>query len=128
MRLLFAILFFSLLGALIFLTYYPDMPDMKVRIRNEWFRLDYFGHMGFYAALTASFLIWRTGWRGKVNPLFLLWTIFGGVVLGVVTELTQSFIPGRSSNPVDLIYNIAGILTGAAAVYLISRSTLNTKH
>jgi len=39
LRNIFAILFFTLLSALLALTYYPDLPDLKVRIKDEWFRL-----------------------------------------------------------------------------------------
>ena len=121
MRLFFAILFFTLLGTLLALTYYPDLPDLKVRIKDEWFRLDYIGHLGFYTAVGASFLIWRTGWRNKIPGLLYFYTISGGIFLGIVTEISQLAIPGRSFNPVDMACNCIGIFVGVAMVYVLSR-------
>jgi VanZ family protein len=117
---LFEILFFILLAALLALTYYPDLPDIKVRIRDDWFRLDYIGHLGFYAAIAASFIIWRSGWRGKIAKRLLLFTVFGGILLGIVTEFSQLAVPGRSFNPVDMVYNCLGILLGVAVAYVLS--------
>jgi VanZ family protein len=117
-----AILFFIWLGILLVLTYYPDLPTAKVRIRDEWFRLDYLGHLGFYAVLTALFLLWQAGWGRKVNIKLLILTITGGLMLGALTEITQLFIPGRTMNPLDLVYNCAGILAGAGAVALLGKA------
>ena len=120
-RNIFAILFFTLLAALLALTYYPDLPDLKVRIKNEWFRLDYIGHLGFYAAISASFIIWRTGWRGKIPGILIFFTILAGTITGIITEFSQLAIPGRSFNPVDMMYNCAGVMAGVAVVYALSR-------
>jgi VanZ family protein len=119
-RLIFAILFFTWLAALLVLTYYPHLPDIKVRVRNEWFRLDYAGHLGFYAGLIALFLIWRAGWRTKISVRLMFWTTLSGLVLGTANEFAQLAIPGRSCNLVDLACNFAGILAGVAAVYALS--------
>ncbi|MCU0370596.1 MAG: VanZ family protein [Bacteroidales bacterium] len=121
LRTIFAILFFILLAVMLALTYYPDLPDLKVRIRNEWFRLDYIGHLGFYAAISASFITWRTGWRGKIPGILIFFTILAGVATGIITEFSQLAIPGRSFNPVDMVYNLAGVLAGVAVVYALSR-------
>ena len=117
-----AVVFFALLAALLTLTYYPDLPDARIRVRDEWFRLDYLGHLGFYAALTASFLIWQTGWRKKVPGKLLLLTILAGLVFGVITEFTQSLVPGRFFNLFDMMYNGLGVLAGAAGVLVMSRT------
>jgi len=121
LRFLFAILFFTWLIALLALTYYPGLPDMKIRVRNEWFRLDYLGHMGFYAALIVFFLVWQAGWRARIPGRFMFWTILGGLIFGAATEFSQLAIPGRFFNPIDMASNYAGILGGIAAVYALSR-------
>jgi VanZ family protein len=117
---IFAILFFLWLSALLVLTYYPNFPELKVRIRHEWFRLDYLGHFGFYMVLVALFIFWQNGYRQKVPGKLLLLTITGGLLLAALTELTQLVIPGRSMNPFDLIYNCLGIAAGAGVVILSS--------
>jgi VanZ family protein len=123
LKTLFAILFFLLLGTLLALTYYPNLPELKVRVRDEWFRLDYIGHLGFYAAVTASFLLWRAGWRNKPNKKLVLFTIIGGLILGAATEFSQLGIHGRSFNPFDLMYNCIGIFAGIIVVYFLGIKT-----
>ena len=120
MKRLFAVLFFSWLAALLVLTYYPNFPTLKVRIRHEWFRLDYIGHLGFYAVLTALFLLWRSGWRKKIQRKLLLLTLIVGFLLGSFTEISQVFIPGRTVNPYDLMYNCIGIFVGVAGICLLA--------
>jgi VanZ family protein len=112
LRTISAILFFTLLAALIALTYWPDMPDVKLRIRHEWIRLDYIGHLGFYAAVAFSFILWRVGWRKKIPLLLLVLTLAAGIALGIVTEYSQQLIPGRSFNPMDMLYNCVGVTVG----------------
>ena len=114
-----ALLFFSLLTALLALTYWPDLPDVKLRVRDELFRLDYIGHLGFYAALSASFILWRSGWRKKVSWKLLFITLVSGVMLGVVTEYSQQLTAGRSFNPFDMMYNLIGVLLGTAVMFVL---------
>jgi len=121
LRLFFGILFFVLLGTLLALTYYPNLPDLKIHVKDEWFRLDYIGHLGFYAAIASSFLTWRAGWRNKTPGKLLFYSIPGGIVLGIATEISQLAIPGRSFNLFDMVYNCLGILLGVAAVVIFSR-------
>jgi VanZ family protein len=122
-RRLFAILFFTWLTALLFLTFYPNLPEMKIKVHNNWFRLDYLGHFGFYTGLSALFLIWQAGWRAKIPGRLITWTIIGGIILGTATEFTQLAIPGRHFNPVDMAFNFIGIFIGVAVVHLMSRKS-----
>jgi len=114
-----ALLFFSLLAALLALTYWPDLPDLKMRVRDELFRLDYIGHLGFYTALSASFIVWRAGWRMKVPWKLLFITLLCGITLGVMTEYSQQLTSGRSFNPFDMMYNIIGVFLGATVVFVL---------
>jgi VanZ family protein len=120
---LFSGFFFSWLAALLVLTYYPDMPDIKVRIRDEWFRTDYLGHAGFYALLILFFLLWQKFARKILSTRFILLTATSGILLGALTEATQHFIPGRSVNPFDLMYNCLGIIAGILVYFLLNNRT-----
>ena len=112
-RRLLATLFFIWLIALLALTYWPDLAEAKAA--EEGFRTDYLGHFGFYAALVFFFLLWQR-FRGKrISGAFVLQVILAGIALGAATELTQQFVPGRSLNPVDMLFNCLGVLAGAAA-------------
>jgi VanZ family protein len=116
-----AILFFLLLATLLVLTFWPDMPDVKIRIRNEWFRLDYTGHLGFYALTTVSFLLWRTGWRGKISLKMAILTIIVGIALGILTEFVQRAVPGRSFNPLDMTYNCLGVIAAVGSSWTVGQ-------
>jgi VanZ family protein len=121
LRIISAIAFFILLAALLALTYYPDLPDLKVRLKDEWFRLDYIGHFAFYAALAVSFLVWRAGWRKKIPWKILVITLIAGLALGTFTEYSQQMTAGRSFNPFDMMYNSIGVVLGAAAMFAAGR-------
>ena len=112
-RQLLAALFFAWLTALLALTYWPNMPE--VEIKKEWFRTDYLGHFGFYALLLLFYLLWQKARRGKVTAAFILQSAMAGVVLGGLTEVSQHLVPGRSLNPLDLMFNCLGIVAGAVA-------------
>ena len=120
-RFFFAILFFAWLTALLVLTFYPNLPQMKIRVHDDLFRLDYLGHFGFYSGLVALFLTWQAGWRVKIPPRLLIIAIIGGFILGIATEFSQRTIPGRHFNPIDMACNFSGILVGVAVVYALSR-------
>jgi VanZ family protein len=118
-RLPFAVLFFTWLAALLVLTFYPHLPNMKIRVMDEWFRLDYIGHAGFYAGLSALFLLWQTGWRGRIPGMLIFWTILGITLLGTGNEFVQRGIPGRSFNTIDMACNFAGTIIGVVSVVVV---------
>ena len=43
------------------------------------------------------------------------------VAMGVVLELLQAFVPGRSTDPGDALANLIGVLAGLSAVSMLSR-------
>jgi VanZ family protein len=108
---LLATLFFTWLIALLALTYWPNMPEMD--IEEKWFRTDYLGHFGFYAMLVIFFLLWQRGRNRKVTIRTIVLAGLGGIALGAITEFSQLFIPDRTLNPVDMLFNCLGIVAGA---------------
>ena len=116
LRIISAIIFFLLLGTLLTLTYYPNLPDMKVKVNDDWLRLDYVVHLGFYAAIVSSFLVWQAGWRKKISWKLLIPTLLVGLLVGIFTEYTQQSISGRSFNPLDMLYNCVGVVIGAVVM------------
>ncbi len=114
-----AVLFFAWLAALLTLTYWPNMPE--VEIKREWFRTDYLGHFGFYAVLLLLFLLWQKSRKGSLSNAYLLQMVLAGIALGAFTEVTQHMIPGRSLNPIDLMYNCLGTVAGTVAFVVIAR-------
>ena len=114
-----AAFFFAWLIALLALTYWPHMPDITTE--EDGFRTDYLGHFGFYAVLLLIFLLWQQFRGRKITLNYIIQVALIGLALGTVTELTQQFIPDRSLNPFDLMFNCLGIVAGAVAYRVVSR-------
>lgn len=104
---------------LLILTFWPNMPDTEVRVGKEWFRTDYLGHAVFYAVLIGLFLLWQHRGKGRTGRRFLVITAAAGLAFGLLTEATQHFIPGRSLNPFDLMYNCIGIISGILVYFFL---------
>ena len=114
-----AALFFAWLIALLALTYWPGLGAAQPP--EKGLRTDYIGHFGFYALLILFFLLWQHFRGKKVTTGYILQVALIGVLLGATTEITQQLVPGRSLNPVDMLFNCLGIAAGALAFAGIGR-------
>ena len=126
-RKIYAILFFAWLAILLFLTYYPDLPEIEIKIRHELLRADHAGHVGFYAVLAILFLFWQSEVRRPVKTHTYLLVFTGGVFLGALTEITQHFIHGRSVSSYDFFSDIIGTFAGTVAFYFRERWLLTRR-
>lgn len=78
---------------------------------SQWFRPDYLIHFIMLFSLAWQYVYWKH----KIlytNRLKGLKAFLYGVLLAIIIEYVQKLIPGRSFNPVDLGYNLAGYLSG----------------
>jgi len=91
--------------AIIFLSLLPadELPDIDV-----WDKLE---HAIAYATVSLALGI---GWAGQRRAWYLLGS--GLVVLGVLLEYLQSFVPGRLADPADAVANLVGTLLGLSVV------------
>ena len=76
------------------------------------------GHIGYFGILVLLFLL-TVPKRLPANYKSLIWLIVFGLLLGASIELIQFFI-GRSMNPMDMVKNFIGILSGWALVAWLS--------
>ncbi len=61
------------------------------------------------------FLLFAVLWSVRERPAPLAILIAGGVSVAVFTELMQGFaIPGRTSDPYDVVADVIGLVAGAA--------------
>jgi VanZ family protein len=72
------------------------------------------GHLTEYAIL--AMLLWRalrsgTGWQMKMSILFLI-AALACAIFAASDEFHQSFVPSRTSSPVDVMIDICGALVG----------------
>ncbi len=88
----------------------PNIPTQKINIWDEPWRLDYLEHFLVFGLLAGLFVIWKfekdTFFIKKYFASFILLIIFAAA-----TEIHQIWIPGRSFNPLDLIYNLVGLIS-----------------
>lgn len=89
----------------------PGTPKSRVNVWGLEFRMDYLEHLVVYFILGMLYV----GRKGRIvnetiiiKVLYILmWMIFA-----IATELVQKLIAGRSFNPNDMYYNVAGIILG----------------
>ncbi|MCD6179260.1 MAG: VanZ family protein [Bacteroidales bacterium] len=90
----------------------PNIPTQEINIWDEPFRLDYLEHFGVFAILFGLFVLWKSDKNGffSVKKYYLF--ILGLLLFAVIDEIHQLWISGRSYNPLDLIYNLLGSISG----------------
>lgn len=82
--------------------------------------LDKVFHFGSYAVLAVLLTGWfalRHGWRWKGA----LWAVAIAAVYGIVDELTQIPVPGRTADAVDWLADVSGASAGAILTGLLLR-------
>jgi VanZ family protein len=85
-----------------------DLPDLGLSDK-----LEHAAAYGLVAALGAL------GWAGHARARVVLSASLVG--LGIALELLQSFVPGRTTDPVDALANLAGTLLGVGVVAAMTR-------
>ncbi len=96
----------------------PNLPDLKLNIDESTIRIDYTIHFIEYFLLVSFFLIWRI--KINLNPtiLIILLTLLIGMATGFVDEFHQKIIAGRTYNPIDMLSNFLGVITGVVTITL----------
>ena len=78
------------------------------------FRLDYLEHFIVYFFIPVLYYISQGAYLEKIFKdayyVFLL-----GILFAILTEIQQYYIEGRAFNPVDLVLNVLGFLSGIPA-------------
>lgn len=112
----------------IILSIIPKTPKSEISVWKLQFRLDYMEHLFFYFTLGMLYIKRKkeivNDNFGGVLVYLLLWTVFA-----ISTELIQKYVAGRSFNPNDMYYNIAGVALGIifTIFYFKRKQKLNLK-
>jgi VanZ family protein len=85
-----------------------SLPDLQPPIDSA-LPIDKAGHFGMFALL-GVLLAWGLH-RARVRASFA-WALIAGIVVGVLDELHQRSVPGRSSDPMDLLADALGCAFG----------------
>lgn len=94
----------------------PFSRQMQQKGSGE-FRWDYLEHFLAYFVFGGLFILWRSNRNFSIRSLELAVLLAVSVSFSIGTEYVQLFIPGRAFNPVDALYNLAGLLTSVSVVY-----------
>ena len=97
----------------------PGLPDPTLRLNSISFefRTDYFLHLLQYTVLTSLFIFWQSHKKQKITRNIVVLALVMGIILSIADETHQLFITGRRFNPVDMIYNCLGVLSGVIFSY-----------
>lgn len=80
------------------------LPDIPV----SFFTVHFFVYLVFGMLL----LWWRSSIPGRSSARILIEAGLVGTIYGILDEIHQSFVPGRTSDPMDLVTDVAGLMTG----------------
>ncbi len=123
---LYALISIGLGSAIVYLTTIPDEPGSTLshapHYSNFWSTvIGKTGHLGMFTFFSLSLSIM---WKELKRPL-LLALAFGGTsafILGILTEWLQRSVPGRDSQGIDVIIDIAGPVAIFVTAFLSSRT------
>ena len=111
--------FWLLLTIILFISLIPLSHKILKTGSNSFFRLDYTVHFFIYFSLSVLFALWRIDKQFKISTKELIWYIFSGIAICVATEFLQIYIPGRTFNKIDLLFNLLGLFAGILSTKLI---------
>ena len=110
------------------LTVIPD-TDQMIQKHSAEFRWDYLEHFLAFFIFGTLYILWRGDSNYSIRgiELFLMFSV--AFSFATLTEILQLAIPGRTFNPIDVIYNLAGVLSSILLVYFyLVRHYLRKKH
>lgn len=109
---LFAAIFWIWGFTIVFFSIIPNGPKLQIDINNKILRLDYLLHFLVYFTLSVLFLFWKADKYLSIKTKLILYFLAGALLFSIATELVQTYIPGRTFNPIDFFSNAAGIIAG----------------
>ncbi len=116
---IFAILFWIWVALIVYFTLTPNSPQLKVEIKNQSFRLDYLFHFLVYFGLAILYMLWKADNYLNVKTKHLIYFLAAALMFSGLSELAQTYIPGRSFNPIDFYSNAAGVILGIITPRLV---------
>ncbi len=118
-RILFGVLFWIWVILTLVLTSIPGTPEVLSGQNETGIRFDYIEHFVIYFLTPIFYILWKIGPEYRLSPGQIRFIILTGTGFAVFTEVHQFIIPGRVFNPVDMLFNILGVLAGIATGYYV---------
>ena len=91
----------------------PRLPEIKIEGHSFEIRLDYLIHFVEYFTLAFLSLLTfdRAGHNKRINRVVAIFFLL--MLFAAIDETHQLLIPGRSFNPLDMLFNFTGIIGGS---------------
>jgi VanZ family protein len=105
--------FFGWAAVIMALSVLPTNELIKKSNEGSSFRWDYLEHFGVFVIFALLFGFWRSSLFTQRNRELLWFLVLGGV-FAAFTEVIQLWVAGRTFNPLDLLFNLGGLLIGMA--------------
>lgn len=108
--------------ALVIMSIIPNSVPHALQIgESSIVRTDYILH--FISFLVLPIFYFLSGEKNILRKISLnIWlTLIAGVIFAILTETIQIYIPGRTFNILDMIWNIFGLLCGILAGKLLKK-------
>ncbi len=104
-----------------FLPIAGNLSKIKVHALVFEIRLDHLLHFGAYLLICIYYLAGlKLGYRlFKSKPLLKF--VLAVLLLAIVTEVVQLWVPARAFNPFDLVANVAGLAAGVGVILVEDR-------
>lgn len=93
---------------------YPKLNDYQTISEMSKLRLDYVIHFLLYAMLAILFVLYSSKSYNYFIPVSL-------IVFAAISEVFQTFVPGRTFNVYDMLYNIIGVVFGYFLILIINK-------
>lgn len=112
------ILFWLWLGLIFIVSSIPYLSVPGFKFNIILFQTDYILHWFQYTVLISLFVIWRNKIKSEFNKRIGFSALVLGIFIASIDETHQLFIPGRHFNPMDMVYNYLGVVTGILIAFL----------
>ena len=100
-----------------FLPIAGNLSKTRVNVLFE-IRLDHLLHFGAYLLICIYYLAGKILGYRLFKTKSLLKFIIAVLILAVVTEVVQLWVPARSFNPFDLVANVVGVVFGMVTILI----------
>ena len=118
MKMLYRVLFVIYITILLWLSLSTPTGIVKFAQDFSIFRLDYTLHVvGFIPMPIISYLASGHSEHRKLWQIFMVLTFF----LSFALEYVQMLVPGRRFNPLDMLFNVIGVVVGLVVIHFTHR-------
>jgi VanZ family protein len=112
------ILFIACTAGIVLVSVIPYSPE-KAAVAESGFRWDYLEHFLAFFSFGGLFVLWRSDRNYRISAMELVLLCILAAGFSWAIEYAQLFVPGRAFNVIDIMFNLAGVLSSILLVYFL---------